>query len=222
MQLEAGKDSQLTGFIIDCCDSLEEKPIRQRLQLMLIHQKRVELQAMQIVTTRTQMRTATALEWNDVKLVLLVCLSSQGPDMLHVVFASDANQAEGGTWCEPVSLSRDDEVCKPASSGVQASVASVVSSTASPDELTIHIIVQGKSLNDFKAGNSTERGWLPHLAIGGMATSLTVSKMLRCGPLCRGWLWRSGTLWNPSRVPSHCQCDWRSDQGALGSLALSL
>ncbi|CAJ1440239.1 unnamed protein product [Effrenium voratum] len=55
--------------------------------------------------------------------------NADSPDMLHVVFASDANQAEG----------------------VQASVASVVSSTASPDELTIHIIVQGKSLNDFKA-----------------------------------------------------------------------
>ncbi|CAK9029795.1 unnamed protein product [Durusdinium trenchii] len=54
--------------------------------------------------------------------------NADSPDMLHVVFASDANQAEG----------------------VQASVASVVSSTASPDELTIHIIVQAQSLNDFK------------------------------------------------------------------------
>ncbi|CAE7553233.1 GATL10 [Symbiodinium natans] len=53
---------------------------------------------------------------------------SGGPDMLHVVFASDENQVEG----------------------VQASVASVVSSTASPDELTIHIIVQARSLNTFK------------------------------------------------------------------------
>eukprot|EP00446_Apocalathium_sp_SHHI-4_P038380 CAMPEP_0177307918 /NCGR_PEP_ID=MMETSP0368-20130122/8499_1 /TAXON_ID=447022 ORGANISM="Scrippsiella hangoei-like, Strain SHHI-4" /NCGR_SAMPLE_ID=MMETSP0368 /ASSEMBLY_ACC=CAM_ASM_000363 /LENGTH=317 /DNA_ID=CAMNT_0018766717 /DNA_START=54 /DNA_END=1003 /DNA_ORIENTATION=- len=49
--------------------------------------------------------------------------------MLHVVYASDAAQAEG----------------------VQASVASVVSSTATPDELTVHIIVQKQSAPHFKA-----------------------------------------------------------------------
>ncbi|CAE7948194.1 GATL10 [Symbiodinium sp. KB8] len=54
--------------------------------------------------------------------------NADSPDMLHVVFASDENQVEG----------------------VQASVASVVSATASPDELTIHIIVQARSLNTFK------------------------------------------------------------------------
>ena len=44
-----------------------------------------------------------------------------------------------------------DQSCKTCLiGGVQASVASVVSSTASPDELTIHIIVQAQSLNDFK------------------------------------------------------------------------
>jgi len=55
--------------------------------------------------------------------------NADSPDMLHVVFASDENQVEG----------------------VQASVASVVSATASPEELTIHIIVQGQSLSTFKA-----------------------------------------------------------------------
>ncbi|CAE7195994.1 GATL10 [Symbiodinium pilosum] len=54
--------------------------------------------------------------------------NADSPDMLHVVFASDENQVEG----------------------VQASVASVVSATASPEELTIHIIVQAQSLNTFK------------------------------------------------------------------------
>ena len=41
-------------------------------------------------------------------------------------------------------------------SGVQASVASVVSATASPEELTIHIIVQAQSLNTFKAMINTD------------------------------------------------------------------
>eukprot|EP00434_Breviolum_minutum_P032025 symbB.v1.2.028321.t1/scaffold2879.1/size76250/3 len=54
--------------------------------------------------------------------------NADSPDMLHVVYASGANYLEG----------------------VQASVASVVSSTPSPDELTVHIITQAQSLNDFK------------------------------------------------------------------------
>jgi len=54
--------------------------------------------------------------------------NADSPDMLHVVFASDISQSEG----------------------VQASVASVVSSAASPDELTIHIMVQVSSLAGFK------------------------------------------------------------------------
>mmetsp|Transcript_38911 Transcript_38911/g.70184 ORF Transcript_38911/g.70184 Transcript_38911/m.70184 type:complete len:827 (-) Transcript_38911:39-2519(-) len=54
--------------------------------------------------------------------------NADSPDMLHVVFASDASQLEG----------------------VQASVASIVESTATPEELTVHIMVQGKWLTDFK------------------------------------------------------------------------
>ena len=74
---------------------------------------------------------------------------SLGPDMLHVVFASDENQVEGAH------CSNGGRVSLPGlpallMKGVQASVASVVSATASPDELTIHIIVQARSLNTFK------------------------------------------------------------------------
>eukprot|EP00972_Heterocapsa_arctica_P092342 13617400-Heterocapsa_arctica.AAC.1 len=48
--------------------------------------------------------------------------------MLHVVFASDASQVEG----------------------VQASVASILSTVATPEELTVHILVQKVWLRDFK------------------------------------------------------------------------
>jgi len=54
--------------------------------------------------------------------------NADSPDMLHVVFASDPSQLEG----------------------VQASVASIVESTATPEELTVHIMVQSKWLTDFK------------------------------------------------------------------------
>ena len=94
--------------------------------------------------------------------------------MLHVVFASDENQVEGAPRiCICVFQACDVLLSKfcceawvsfekslqgglswlPTASlmkGVQASVASVVSATASPDELTIHIIVQARSLNTFK------------------------------------------------------------------------
>lgn len=54
--------------------------------------------------------------------------NADSPDMLHVVYASDVQQVEG----------------------VQASVASVVSSAAKPEELTIHIMVQNKFAKEFK------------------------------------------------------------------------
>lgn len=54
--------------------------------------------------------------------------NADSPGMLHVVFASDISQMEG----------------------VQASVASIVASTAAPEELTVHILVQRKWAKEFK------------------------------------------------------------------------
>mmetsp|Transcript_1741 Transcript_1741/g.5608 ORF Transcript_1741/g.5608 Transcript_1741/m.5608 type:complete len:782 (-) Transcript_1741:43-2388(-) len=54
--------------------------------------------------------------------------NADSPDMLHVVFASDAGQAEG----------------------VQASIASVVASAAQPEELTVHVMVQKRWTQEFK------------------------------------------------------------------------
>eukprot|EP00929_Paragymnodinium_shiwhaense_P043965 TRINITY_DN22566_c0_g1_i1.p1 TRINITY_DN22566_c0_g1~~TRINITY_DN22566_c0_g1_i1.p1 ORF type:complete len:900 (-),score=234.15 TRINITY_DN22566_c0_g1_i1:572-3271(-) len=54
--------------------------------------------------------------------------NADNPEMLHIAYASDLSQVEG----------------------VQASVASVVSATTSPDALTVHILVQSRLAKGFK------------------------------------------------------------------------
>lgn len=54
--------------------------------------------------------------------------NADSPNMLHVVYASDPKQGEG----------------------LQASVASVIASTANPDALTVHILVQTQYSKEFK------------------------------------------------------------------------